>query len=531
MTPESLNPNRSESNFVCYRHKDGAIEIELRTHQHSAPCPSCGQLSSRVHSRYRRKIADLPWGGLPAHILLQTRRFFCVDERCSRRIFTERVPGIAGPYARRSSRLRQALTWVSLALGGRAGARLAARLCLPASRATMLRTLRAQSHCGTTPSPRVLGIDEWAWKKGHRYGTILCDLEAGRVVDLLPTRDAETVATWLRQHPTVQVVSRDRAGAFADAIVKGAPSASQVADRWHLLNNLLETLIALLERHRGVIREVRETFRGEDAQPAVFHESEATRTTALQRKTQSRQRRIDLYQRVRELIDNGQSQTQAAASLGLGLRTVQRWVACGVFRERKHREFSSQVDAFGPYLQKRVADGCSSAMVLWREISQQGYRGKMGSVWGWLHRCFGGLGNKRTATAGLPVKRRSPLCLEKVAWLMLKATPRRSPFLKALYRASTELKSLARAAKSFFEMIRKRDASAWPAWLQTALSSPLSSFARRLQRDASAVAEALRLPWSNGMVEGQIHRLKLIKRQMYGRAGFDLLRLRVLQQT
>jgi transposase len=128
-------------------------------------------------------------------------------------------------------------------------------------------------------------------------------------------------------------------------------------------------------------------------------------------------------------------------------------------------------------------------------------------------------------------KEKIALCLEKVAWLMLKTTPRRSPFLKALYRASAELKSLARAARSFFEMIRKRDASPWPAWLQMALRSPLASFARRLQRDEKAVAEALRLPWSNGMVEGQIHRLKLIKRQMYGRASFDLLRLRVLRQA
>jgi transposase len=315
MSSKALNPNSAEADLVCYRQKDGAIEIELRAHQHSSPCPSCGQHSSRVHSRYQRRIADLPWAGLPACILLKTRRFFCVDERCSRRIFTERLPGTVEWYGRRSSRMMQALTWVSLALGGRASARLAGRLGLPASRATMLRILRGQSH-PTTPSPRVLGIDEWAWKKGHRYGTILCDLEAARVVDLLPTRDAETVAGWLRQHPAVQVVSRDRAGAFADAIAKGAPSASQVADRWHLLNNLLETLISLLEHHRATVREVRDSFRGANAQLSVSHESEDTRTTALQRKEHNRQRRMDLYQRMRELVDNGESQTQAAATLG-----------------------------------------------------------------------------------------------------------------------------------------------------------------------------------------------------------------------
>jgi transposase len=200
MNPKTLTPNCAEADLVCYRQKDGAVEIELRAHRHSSPCPSCGQHSSRVHSHYRRKIADLPWAGLPAYILLQTRRFFCADERCPRRIFSERLPGIAQRYARRSSRLRQTLTWVSLALGGRASARLAGRLGLPTSRATMLRTLRGQSHPATTPCPRVLGIDEWAWKKGHRYGTILCDLEAARVVDLLPTRDAETVAGCLPLH-------------------------------------------------------------------------------------------------------------------------------------------------------------------------------------------------------------------------------------------------------------------------------------------------------------------------------------------
>ena len=400
---------------------------------------------------------------------------------------------------------------------------------MPASRATMLRTLRGQSHLAMPASPRVLGIDEWAWKKGHRYGTILCDLEAARIIDVLPTRDSELVAAWLRQHPTVQVVSRDRAGAFADAIAKGAPDASQVADRWHLLNNLVETLIALLERHRSTVQEVRQSFQDANTHLPIPHESEDSRTKALQQKEHNRERRFALYLHMRELIDKGESQTQVAAILGLGLRTVQRWVACGVFRERKYREFASQVDAFGPYLKKRVADGCRSATTLWREISRDGYQGKLVSVWEWLQRHFGGL--RKVRTGHPPPKRKSSLCLEKVAWMMLKTTSRRSPFLKALYRASSELKSLARAAKIFFDMIRRRDASRWPGWIRMALLSPLASFARRLQRGEKAVAEALRLPWSNGMVEGQIHRLKLIKRQMYGRAGFDLLRLRVLQQA
>jgi hypothetical protein len=198
-----------------------------------------------------------------------------------------------------------------------------------------------------------------------------------------------------------------------------------------LLNNLLETLTELLERHRGTLREVRESFRAAKAQLSDSHDSQDTLTKALQRKQQNRQRRLDLYQRMRELIDNGRSQTQAAAILGLGLRTVQRWIACGVFRERKHRAFSSQVDAFAPYLEKRVAEGCRNATVLWKEISRQGYGGKTVSVWDWLQRRFGSLRN--TEAGALLEKRQSPLRLEKVAWLMLKTTPRRSPFLKALH--------------------------------------------------------------------------------------------------
>jgi transposase len=358
---------------------------------------------------------------------------------------------------------------------------------------------------------------------------MLCDLEQGRVIDLLPTRDAEAVAAWLHQHPSVQVVSRDRAGAFADAIRKGAPNAIQVADRWHLLNNLIGTLLRSLERHRGTVREVRESL---DASPGTqFVRSsgpEDTQTLASQRTQQKRKVRLELYQQMTELVAHGKSQSEAAASVGLSLRTVQRWITTGAFPERKHRVFSSHVDAFGTYLEKRLAEGCTNTSQLWREIRQQGFRGNASGVWRWLQRRFGSL---RTSGMTLPVKRRPPLCLEHVAWLMLKADPRRHRLLKALYRYSSELEALGHTARGFFEMIQDRDAAAWSQWLEAAAYSPLASFARRLERDRNAVDAALRLPWTNGMVEGQIHRLKLIKRQMYGRAGFDLLRLRVLNSA
>ncbi len=214
MTQGTLLPNLSEVKLICLRPKDGAIQMELQSCRAFSCCPVCGTSSHRVHSRYSRCLGDLPWERLPVRILLSTRKFFCTADGCRRRIFTEPLPGVASRYARRTLRATEALNWVTLALGGQAGARLAGRLGFLASGSTLLRQVRRRIQPRTVLAPRVLGIDDWAWKKRHRYGTILCDLEAGKVVDLLPDRESETVATWLREHPGTQIISRDRASAY-----------------------------------------------------------------------------------------------------------------------------------------------------------------------------------------------------------------------------------------------------------------------------------------------------------------------------
>jgi transposase len=525
MNRGTLIPDSAEVKLMCLRQKGGAVQIELSATRSSSQCPSCGRLSSRVHSRYWRTISDLPWEGIPVSILLRARKFFCVEERCSRRIFTEQLPGTVARYARRSCRSSEALSSVTLALGGRAGARLARKLGLLVSGSTMLRALRKRPRPSAFSAPRVLGIDEWAWKKGHRYGTILCDLEQRRVIDLLPNRSTETVAAWLRQHPSVQVVSRDRASSFADAIAKGAPKALQVADRWHLLNNLLETLVRSLERHRHTMNEVGKQMIRKSAAPPLAEELGASPTLATRRTLQKREHRLAIYQELIRLLDAGTNRSEASRQLGVGLRTVQRWLACGVFPERKHRVFPSIVDAYGSHLEKRYGEGCRNIMLLWQELRERGFEGQSSTVRAWLRQRFGSPKKAKTS----PLAKRSILIgHQRIAWLMLKANPIENRYLKALYRASPEIASLAHVARGLFEIIRKRDAAAWPTWLEAAESSPYAPFARHLRRDKDAVAAALQLPWSNGMVEGQIHRLKLIKRQMYGRASFDLLRLRVL---
>jgi len=527
MTQGTLLPNLSEVELICLRPKDGVIQMELQACRDFSACPLCGISSHRIHSRYSRRLGDLPWEQLPVRILLLTRKFFCEGDGCRRRIFTEPLPGVALRYARRTLRATEALNWITLALGGQAGARLAGRLGLLASGSTLLRQMRRRIQPCTVPAPRVLGIDDWAWKKRHRYGTILCDLEAGKVIDLLPDRESETVAAWLREHPGTQIISRDRASVYAKAARRAAPEAVQIADHWHLLSNLSEALRTALEPHRRVMTQAARACMALDLEERLTP-AQVAATPTLTVKEKNRERRHHLYKQVKAMIDGGVSQTDAARQLGISLRTVQRWILAGVFPERTPRRYPHSVDAYASYLDQRLLQGCRNVSQLWRELRQQGYRGQLSSVWHWLQKHRGDGKRDAVALRRRPQVHASP---RHTAWQILKETASTKPYLDELYRACPEIAQLAHLAKEFCRIVRTRDLAAWPKWLEAARHTALSRFVAGLTRDRDAVEAALHLPWSNGPVEGQVHRLKLIKRQMYGRASFDLLRLRVLQKA
>ena len=494
----------------------------------AAACPLCGRPSTRVHSRYSRRLADLPWHGRIVELRVDVRRFRCSNSACRRRIFAERLPEVAAVKARRTVRLREAQRHIGLALGGEPGARLARRLAMPVSGATLLRLIRA---IGLEPpaGPRVLGVDDWAWRRGQRYGTILCDLERRRVVDPLPDRQAETLAAWLKRHPGVEIVSRDRAGAYADGIRQGAPHAVQVADRWHLLRNGSDALRQVLDRHPAQLRQAARAVTAElDAAAAPPEPRPPTKVEQGQRDRYAKRRAR--FEEIARLHQQGIGARAIARTLGLARNTVRHWLRRGQAPTWRKGRRPSLIDPYAAHLRRRWREGCRNAAQLWREIRAQGFPGQAVIVRRWVAR----LRASDTAAAPTGPARpvwRTPSSRQAARLLLtdaegLHATER--AFVAALIAASPEIRVVQEMARTFAGLVKARDVAGLEPWLEAAQGSELRGFADGLGRDLPAIHAALTLPWSTGPVEGHITRLKLLKRQMYGRAKFDLLRQRVL---
>jgi transposase len=547
MSPQTLLPDAKLLHLDCIVPSSGGLTLVVRATSRSAPCPDCGRSSERVHSHYTRILSDLPWNGMPVRWRLRVRKFFCDGPECPRVVFTERLPTVTASHARRTVRLGTALKLIGYALGGEAGARIALELGIRVSGDTLLRQLR-QLPAVAGHTPRVLGVDDWAFRKGHHYGTILVDLERGCVADLLPDRRAETLAAWLRQHPGVEVISRDRGGAYADGARQGAPDAVQVADRWHLLGNLAEALEAVLFREQQALRQAAQD---PTVPPAPTHLPPAPLpgtatpppslppTRADQEKAAPRERRHHRYQEVRRLFAEGYSVRAIAQLTGICRHTVRRYLQAEAFPEIKKRAAQpGKVEAFRPYLEERWQAGCHNATQLWREIQAQGYTGARSVVAQYLSSWRKRLPQEERQTSGPKPRAVSPLSIpapQAVVWWLLgrkeKLKEEQTRFVTRLCQDSAVIARARELVQEFFQLVRERRSADLEKWVEAAVQSEiaeLKSFAAGLRRDWQAVVAALTLRWSNGPVEGHVHRLKLVKRQMYGRAGFALLRARVL---
>ena len=539
MPSSTLLPDPAELRLDYLISEADSITIVVATARSTARCPTCRHPSQRVHSRYVRFLADLPWNGIAVRLRLHTRRFFCSSTACARRIFTERLPATVAPYARRTTRLNQALQILGFAIGGEVGARLATQLGMGVSGDTLLRRIR-QFGLAEAPRPRVLGVDDWAWRKGHRYGTILVDLERHRVIDLLADREATTLENWLRAHPGIEVISRDRSHAYAEGAAQGAPEAMQVADRWHLLKNLGEALERILQSKHPQLRQAAQRTAESVAVVAAPEVSVPPEAAALkplsqaqQQKQRSRERRLARYEEVITLHQQGCSQRAISSKTGLERKTVRRYLRAGVFREWATPQRRRALDRFLPYLEKRWAEGCHNAAQLWREIHEQGYRGRPGMIRQWAMPRRDKKRGEQSLTA-TPQKRKQVPTPREAVWWLLRPEERSAEecrFIEALCEGAPEVQHVAEVAREFTRLVRERDVTAWPGWQKAAACTLLAPFAQPLQRDEAAVQAALTHAWSNGQTEGQVHRLKLIKRQMFGRAKFDLRKKRVLYKA
>ena len=339
--------------------------ITVRPSQSVGRCPSCGTASRRVHSRYRRRVRDLPLSGRMVELVVIARRFRCDAVLCGRQIFTERFPeGVLAPSARRTSRLDGIVHHLGLALGGRPAAVFAKRLMLPVSNDTLLRVVRRRSRPPADP-PKVVGIDDWAWRRNHRYASIVCNLERRRIITLLPDREASTAQAWFATHPTIEIIARDRGGGYGEAAAKALPHAVQVADRWHLMENASR---AFLDAVRKSMRQIRNVIGATRIEPELL-------TAAERIQYEGYLRREETNAAILELSKSGMAIKQIVRQTGHSrklVRQVVRGERNDIFRTRQ-----SSLDAHLPWLDEQWAAGCRKGAELWRRLAARGFRGSL----------------------------------------------------------------------------------------------------------------------------------------------------------
>jgi transposase len=524
------------------------ITLRVQSTQTNAPCPLCATPARRIHSDYGRTLADLPWAQYRVSLQLRVRKWFCRNRSCPRRIFTERLPTVAAPWARRTLRLAQRLLALGRALGGKAGVQLGHAWDVVVSRNTLLRGLRRQP-TPSFPTPTVLGVDDFALRKRHTYGTILVDLERRQPVELLPDRTAETVAQWLREHPGVEVIARDRASTYAEGARQGAPNATQVADRFHLLQNLAEALEPVFTTHDRALQAVNAAMRQQpvplpDGTVAVAVPPPPTPPAEEARAAQRAVRRQARYNEAWALHRQGWSTAAIAAQVGCSRRTIERYLQMPTWPVPQHRRHygRSILNPYQAYILERWNAGCHTAIQLFQEIQPRGYTGSYRRVTAYVSRIRQAQGipprrqgrRQRLPVVAEPVA--PPLTPRRATWLVLRRAEHRTAAeaqqLAQLHAQSAEVAEAMDLAQDFTALVRQRQPERLDPWLTRATASTLEAFqrfARGLQEDYQAVKAGVTLPWSTSPVEGHINRLKMLKRQMFGRARLDLLSRRFLR--
>lgn len=547
-------------------HSDKSIlVITARTLSPTSICPRCQQVSHRVHSYYTRSPRDLPVSGKAVRLVFHVRRFRCQNRHCQQQTFVERLPEVVACSARQTARLSTTMVLFASSLSGQVGSYLLSRMGIPVSPDTLLR-LAKRPASQSVKAPKFLGVDDFAFRRSHTYGTILVNLQTHRPIDMLADRTAETLSGWLKDHPGVELISRDRSSEYARGASLGAPHAQQIVDRWHILNNLSDVVQRILSRFHATLKQ-----RQKDSGVIIRSRSKKRRSSSeVAASSVSRLRRQARYEEVVGYYQQGKGIAAIAQLLQMSPKTVRKFVSAEDFPERSvhKRRQNYRLAPYLPYLQQRVKEGCENASLLWQEISQQGFSSSYKVVNTWLREYLGkpgrhsserekatrrvflaavqnehGLppGDEETETSSTSLIEHNDALVEPVgsprhlAWLLLRQPSRlteQDQMMLAFIREVHDINITYLLAQRFFTMVKERHAHQFDSWLEDALCSgvpDLQTFAEGLKREYAAIKNALHLPYSNGPVEGNVNKLKYIKRSMYGRGSFELLRQRVLQ--
>ncbi|MEN9521212.1 MAG: hypothetical protein RLZZ381_3800 [Cyanobacteriota bacterium] len=496
----------------------------------------------------------LSWGNYQVCLKLSTQKLFCSNSNCERKIFTQRLPKIAAPWARRTERLNIQLTKVGLAQGGLPGSRLTQHLSVKISRQTLLR-LVIKMPLPSHRVPKVLGVDDWAYRKGHTYGTILLDLETRQPIDLLSDRTATSLAEWLQEHPGVEIISRDRAKAYKEGASRGCPEAIQVADRFHLLQNLAQMLEVVLNQHRTLLKNVEAATNNcpiVESKKVILKDTAShiaqpiqpppNPVEALKLAEVRREQRKEKYDQVWALHKKGYTGRAIARQLGIGRSSVFRYLRSPTFLERKGRSDKghSKVSPYKKYLLKQWNSGCHDTQKLYAKIKTQGYLGSYVTLARYTRRLRQAQGFKprQNPPKSLPKvfePRKSLMTVRQAVWLILRHSINQSEaeteVIELLKKQHPDLNTGISLAMDFAKLVRRKQPDKLAEWLEKAESSKIraiTGFATKLKDDLDAVRNGVTYQWSNGQVEGQVNRLKMLKRQMYGRASHELLKKRFL---
>jgi transposase len=494
------------------RSEDGGVVIKLRPISRASSCPLCATQSERIHSRYHRHLADLPVTGRFVRLVILARRFHCDAVLCGRRIFAERFdPAVLAPWARRTTRLDHIVHHLGLVLGGRPAANFARRLMLPVSNDTLLRVVRRRGTPRFIP-PTVVGIDDWAWRRNQCYGTIICDLERRKTIALLPNSEPATAQAWFSDQPQIEIVARDRGGSYALAAAKALPAAIQVPDRWHLMENASH---AFVDAVRKSMRHIRGAIGATTINPDLLTPAERLQYEGYLRREETNAAILGLAKdgiTIKEIV------RQTGYSRGL-VRRILRGQRSDVFRIRE-----SSLDVHLDGLDAQWTAGQRNGSELWRQLKRQGFRGCLRVVTEWTSR-------RRQAEKADGALTRTPSS-RTIARLMTigrDGLSKAETMMVAVIEDGIPVLVEAREIIAPFQvMVRQRSLADLHAWLDRARTSLVASFANGVVRDQAGVSAAITSPWSNGQAEGQISKLKLIKRQMYGRGKLDLLQARVV---